>query len=139
MDSSNDTMNRPVTPEFHQHTEVINHPPVPKDSPPKPDKKPSVKRKLDFSDLDKEGVVKEEKPEPKFKKYPPSVNLLLQPMLTLTIYLCKQCTQDSRKGAKTKLEDGKMGVQLVICDKCMEFNGDHRVKHLTEIAFPKKK
>ena len=103
-----------------------------------PEKK-TVKRRLDFS----EDFASTEQSRPemktKVKAFRPTVSLLLQPMLANTIYLCKPCSQDSRKGTKTNLPNGKTGIQLVMCDSCMDFNGDHRIKHLSEIAFPRKK
>jgi hypothetical protein len=73
----------------------------------------------------------------KMQRYDPSARLLLQPMLAITLFTCKSCTDQSRKGAKTTTDDGKTGLLVVMCDHCLEWNGRLRSNHLDQIAFPR--
>ena len=62
-----------------------------------------------------------------------TARLVMQPMLGLTLFMCKTCTEQSTSGSIVKVETDRNGLLLVLCDYCLEWNAKLRAGHISDI------
>jgi len=51
-----------------------------------------------------------------------TARLVLQPMLTMTLLQCRECSDESRRRVAAPVVGGKIALTVIMCDRCLDAN-----------------